>query len=83
MPTLEDDVLVFRFPKIEPDAQFSISFMRTLRIPDTEQTYFLPPGFDASHVLPDWLPKGRMPPLGGTTLPGWAGWRRRQPRSLC
>lgn len=45
MPTLEDDDLIFRFPSIEPDAQFSISFMRTLRIPDTEQTYFLPPGF--------------------------------------
>ena len=34
MPTLEDDDLIFRFPSIEPDAQFSISFMRTLRIPD-------------------------------------------------
>ena len=41
---LEDDDLVFRFPSIEPGAQFLISFMRALRIPAAEQTYFLPPG---------------------------------------
>lgn len=45
MPTLEHDRLVFRFPQIEAEASFSINFQRTLRIPDTETTYALPPGF--------------------------------------
>jgi hypothetical protein len=44
MITLEADELVFRFPDIEPSGQFSINFMRTLRIPDTDRTYSLPPG---------------------------------------
>ena len=44
MPTLENDRLVFRFPKIEENASVSISFQRTLRIPDTDAEYPLPPG---------------------------------------
>lgn len=44
MITLEDNHLVFRFPEIEEDASFSIDFQRTLRIPDTDKTYPLPPG---------------------------------------
>lgn len=44
MPTLENDRLVFRFPKIEEEARFSIDFQRTLRIPDSQETYHLPPG---------------------------------------
>ena len=47
MPTLENDRLVFRFPQIEQDARFSIDFQRTLRIPDSEMTYPLPPGLGA------------------------------------
>jgi len=44
VPSLDDNTLVFRFPKTEQDASVSITFMRTLRIPDTEQHYNLPPG---------------------------------------
>lgn len=44
MPTLEDSELVFRFPEIEPEAKSSIDFQRTLRIPDTDETYPLPAG---------------------------------------
>lgn len=75
MPTLEHDDLVFRFPSIEPRAQFSISFMRTLRIPDTNRTYFLPPGigtFPLRHVE-DYA--GRLPARtsdrGGVVMPMW------------
>lgn len=75
MPTLEDDDLVFRFPSIEPNARFSISFMRTLRIPDTDQTYFLPPGlgtFPLRHVedYADNLP-ARTSDRGGVIMPMW------------
>jgi hypothetical protein len=75
MPTLENDSLVFRFPQIEKDASFSINFQRTLRIPDTEKTYSLPPGlgrFPVRHVedFSSRLPEhtaGR----GGVILPMW------------
>jgi hypothetical protein len=53
MPTLENDRLVFRFPQIEEDASFTIDFQRTLRIPDSDKTYPLPPGlgsFPLRHV---------------------------------
>lgn len=75
MPTLEDDDLIFRFPSIEPDAQFSISFMRTLRIPDTEQTYFLPPGFGTFPLrhVEDYaknLPAHTLD-RGGVIMPMW------------
>jgi hypothetical protein len=53
MPTLENDRLVFRFPQIEEDASLTIDFQRTLRIPDSDKTYPLPPGlgsFPLRHV---------------------------------
>jgi hypothetical protein len=53
MPTLEHNRLVFRFPQIEKEASFSIDFQRTLRIPDSDETYPLPPGlgsFPLRHV---------------------------------
>lgn len=75
MATLENDGLVFRFPQIEKEASFSINFKRTLRIPDTEKTYSLPPGlgsFPVRHVE-DFT--GRIPALmtdrGGVILPMW------------
>ncbi len=75
MPTLEHDDLVFRFPNIEPRSQFSISFMRTLRIPETEQTYFLPPGigtFPLRHAedYAQNLP-ARTVDRGGVIMPMW------------
>ena len=75
MPTLEDDTLVFRFPSIDDDVSFSIDFQRTLRIPDSDQTYSLPPGlgaFPLRHV-DDFTSK--LPAVtnarGGVMLPMW------------
>ncbi|MCT2539966.1 hypothetical protein [Sedimentimonas flavescens] len=75
MPTLENDRLVFRFPHIENNARFSIDFQRTLRIPDSERTYSLPPGFGPfplRHV--DDYPKrlsATTTARGGIILPMW------------
>ena len=41
----EYDTLRFRFPEVHQDAHCSISFIRTLRIPDDGHEYPLPPGF--------------------------------------
>ncbi|MDQ0319688.1 hypothetical protein QO002_001826 [Pararhizobium capsulatum DSM 1112] len=75
MPTLENNRLVFRFPQIEESARFSINFQRTLRIPDTEKTYPLPPGlgsFPLRHVedYPGKLP-AETTARGGVILPMW------------
>ena len=39
MITLEANSLVFRFPEVHQDAVLRISFKRTLRVPDDDQTY--------------------------------------------
>jgi hypothetical protein len=75
MLTLEDDSLVFRFPQIEKEAYFSIDFQRTLRIPDSDKTYPLPPGlgcFPLRHVEDhaDKLP-AQTTARGGVILPIW------------
>jgi hypothetical protein len=75
MPTLENDRLVFRFPQIEKDASFSIDFQRTLRIPDSDETYPLPLGFGSfplRHVedYPEKLPS-QSTTRGGVILPMW------------
>ena len=75
MPTLENEKLVFRFPETEPEARFSIDFQRTLRIPDSESTYGLPPGlgsFPLRHVedYSDQLPED-MARRGGVLMPMW------------
>ena len=75
MPTLEHNQLVFRFPQIEKDAEFSIDFQRTLRIPDSEKTYPLPPGlgrFPIKHTEDhaDMLPHATTS-RGGVILPMW------------
>ena len=68
MITLESDRLHFRFPDVHERAECSVSFQRTLRIPDDDTPYPLPPGlgnFPLRHVddyksrLPaDWLRRG-------------------------
>lgn len=73
MIELEHHTLRFSFPEIHRDAQCGISFIRTLRIPDDDRAYPLPPGFstfplrhvdDCAAKLPDqW---GRH---GGVFLP--------------
>lgn len=68
MITLENDRLVFCFPEVHDEARLDIAFQRTLRIPDDDRTYPLPPGlgcFPLRHVddfsarVPeDWRPRG-------------------------
>lgn len=53
MVFLEQDALGFSFPEIHPDAKLRIGFQRTLRIPDDNREYPLPPGlghFPLLHV---------------------------------
>ncbi len=75
MPTLENDKLVFRFPHLDESAQFSIDFKRTLRIPDTDSTYPLPPGFRSFPLrhVEDYA--GRLDDTtvsrGGVIMPMW------------
>lgn len=75
MPTLEQDDIVFRFPEVQEEVRFSIDFQRTLRIPDSEKTYSLPPGlgrFPVRHVQDheDSLPE-HTTSRGGVILPMW------------
>jgi hypothetical protein len=68
MIELNRDFLNFTFPDLHPDAHCSVSFQRTLRIPDDDKTWPLPPGlgqFPMVHVddyaanLPaDWYEHG-------------------------
>ena len=44
MLKLEKDTLHFSFPEIHEQATLSVTFQRTLRIPDDDKTYPLPPG---------------------------------------
>jgi hypothetical protein len=53
MIELKDDSLDFSFRDVHPSAKLSIDFQRTLRIPDDDKTYALPPGlgmFPLRHV---------------------------------
>ena len=59
MITLEGDKLIFRFPEVHDDAGCAIEFQRTLRIPDDDKDYPLPPGlgsFPLRH-LDDYAPR--------------------------
>src|SRR5215475_5909512 len=68
MIELKNDELQFCFPDVHPGAGLTISFMRTLRIPDDDRVYPLPPGFrpfpvrhidDYAHNLPpSWIEHG-------------------------
>ena len=87
MIELQHDTLQFVFPDVHQSARLAISFKRTLRIPDDDKTYPLPPGlgnFPLRHVddgttkVPDtWLAHG------GVMLPMYqaeAMWIRFTPR---
>jgi len=53
MIELKDNRLIFTFPEVHPQAGLEISFKRTLRIPDDDNDYPLPPGlgdFPLEHV---------------------------------
>jgi len=68
MIELQGDQLVFTFPEVHQDAVLRIGFQRTLRIPDDERDYPLPPGLGhfplrhvddfASNVPSQWLEHG-------------------------
>lgn len=68
MIELIQNQLVFSFPEIHPDARCMIGFQRTLRLPDDNKAYPLPPGlekFPLMHVddlgeclLKDWETHG-------------------------
>ena len=68
MITLDANELTFGFPEVHERATCSITFQRTLRIPDDDRSYPLPPGlgdFPLRHIddyedrLPDeWLRRG-------------------------
>jgi hypothetical protein len=72
MVTLEGDRLVFRFPDVHEEARLTVTFQRTLRIPD-DRDYPLPPGLGA---FPLWhiddyrrgLPKAWVD-RGGVLMP--------------
>lgn len=44
---LKDNGLIFRFPNVHENAELRIAFQRTLRIPDDNREYPLPPGLGA------------------------------------
>ena len=59
MITLEGNRLLFRFPAVHDEARCSMEFQRTLRIPDDDRDYPLPPGlgrFPLRH-LDDYAPQ--------------------------
>ena len=73
MISLENQTLTLRFPDVHPGATCEISFQRTLRIPDDNREYPLPPGlgrFPLRHVDDH---ADRLPPAwktrGGVFLP--------------
>lgn len=73
MIELNNDALVFRFPEVHAEARCRIDLQRTLRIPDDNRDYPLPPGlgrFPLQHV-DDF--KERLPETwirhGGVFLP--------------
>ncbi len=68
MIELRHDSLTFAFPEVHPQAKLEIEFQRTLRIPDDDKTYPLPPGLGrfplrhvddfAANVPSTWLQRG-------------------------
>ena len=68
MIELQHDQLTFSFPEVHPEAKLTIEFQRTLRIPDGDKTYPLPPGLGAfplrhvddhaANIPPAWLRHG-------------------------
>ena len=48
---LQHDRLRFSFPDLHPEAKCEISFQRTLRIPDNDETWPLPPGLGCFPIV--------------------------------
>ncbi len=64
MIEVRNDELQFSFPTVHPHARFTLSFQRTLRIPDDNREYPLPPG------LGDF-PLYRVDDYAGSLPPAW------------
>jgi hypothetical protein len=74
MIMLDQDTLVFRFPKVHPEAECRIGFQRTLRIPDDGRAYPLPPGlgrFPLRHAEDYAAARPEAAKRGGVMLPMW------------
>lgn len=74
MIELHHNQLVFRFPQVHPEAELRVDFQRTLRIPDDDQEYPLPPGlgrFPLDHVDDFEAMPGRWKSRGGVIMPMW------------
>ena len=73
MITLERNALAFRFPDVHEQAVLQIEFQRTLRIPDDNREYPLPPGAGAFPLLHVDDAAEKLPPLwrehGGVFMP--------------
>lgn len=73
MLELQNNHLIFSFPEVHEGAKFSLEFQRTLRIPDDDKEYPLPPGlgaFPIRHVddFKDRVP-AKWAERGGVMLP--------------
>jgi len=73
MIELNEDRLEFHFPEVCPDARLEVTFQRTLRIPDDDADYPLPPGlgaFPLRHVddFAAGVPQGWLE-RGGVMMP--------------
>lgn len=92
MLELKNDTLHFSFPDVHPDAKVSIDFQRTLRIPDDDKQYALPPGlgkFPTKQI--DDVPPERVPAAwkehGGVMIPMyqsealWINFNAHHPRN--
>jgi hypothetical protein len=73
MVELKENELVFRFPEVHDHAICRIGFQRTLRIPDDNRDYSLPPGLGRFHLehIEDHARKlsDNMTTRGGVMLP--------------
>ena len=70
---LRNNQLIFRFPNVHEEAELTIEFQRTLRIPDDNRSYHLPPGLGEFPLYrvddyPDNLPN-TWEEHGGVFLP--------------
>ncbi|MBB3048175.1 hypothetical protein FHR99_002449 [Litorivivens lipolytica] len=88
MIELKKNTLIFRFPEVHSDAVCQIGFQRTLRIPDDNNSYPLPPGLGGFHLehVEDHAEKvsDTMIKRGGIMLPmhqSEAMWMYFPPRS--
>ena len=74
--SLSTDSVTFDFPDVDADATVSVSFQRTLRVPDDGARYGLPPGLGSFPMRRvEDLPADGVPTLwarsGGVVLPMW------------